>query len=428
MPAPGNRREPRMVTTPVAPQPPSTTLRYAAFVIVAGVLATTLAQPQVLARLPLQNLLKNELHVDRTANAAFFFWAGLAWYLKPFAGILTDAFPLFGSRRRSYILVSASLAALSWLVLIVTPHDYRKLLLVVIVINTFMVVASTVVGGYMVEIAQASSGSGRLTAIRQFVQQACLIVNGPIAGYLAAIAFAWTAAACGGVMFLLVPATILFLREQRKRSDSRQILANARQQLVNIATARAMWGAAGLMALFYIAPGFGTALFYKQQNDLHLTTEVQGFLQLIAGASGVLAAIGYGFLCRRLNLLTLLIACMTIATVANLGYVFYSSLGRAQMIEGLNGFGYTLAELALMDLAVRSTPAGSEGLGFSLMVSVRNLALFGTDWFGSKLLDQYHFSFNSLVVANSATTLIAVPLVLLLPRLIILRKDAEPST
>src|SRR5262249_32362498 len=97
---------------------------------------------------------------------------------------------------------------------------------------------------------------------------------------------------------------------------------------------------------------------------------------------------------------------------------FYSSLGRAQATEGLNGFGYTLAELALMDLAVRSTPAGSEGLGFSIMVSVRNLALFGTDWFGSNLLDQYHLSFGSLVVANSATTLITVPLVFLLPRLI----------
>ena len=155
-------------------QRPDKALRYAALVIVAGVLTTTLAQPQVLARLPLQNLLKNELHVDRTANAAFFFWAGLTWYLKPFAGILTDAFPLFGSRRKSYILISATLAALSWLALIVTPHDYRKLLFVVIVINTFMVVASTVVGGYMVETAQANSGSGRLTAIRQFVQQACL--------------------------------------------------------------------------------------------------------------------------------------------------------------------------------------------------------------------------------------------------------------
>src|ERR1700747_1797526 len=134
-----------MATPTPTRQRPDKALLYAALVIIAGGLATTLAQTQVLARLPLQNLLKNELNVDRTANAAFFFWAGLAWYLKPLAGVLTDAFPLFGSRRRSYILVSATLAALSLLVLIVTPHVYRDLLLVVIVINTFMIVTSTVV-------------------------------------------------------------------------------------------------------------------------------------------------------------------------------------------------------------------------------------------------------------------------------------------
>ena len=39
----------------------------------------------------MQNLLKNELHLDRSSSSAFFFWAGLAWYLKPFAGIVTDA-------------------------------------------------------------------------------------------------------------------------------------------------------------------------------------------------------------------------------------------------------------------------------------------------------------------------------------------------
>ena len=414
-----------MATLTVARRRPGKSLIYAALVIIAGVLATTLAQPQVLARLPLQNLLKNEFHLDRTANAAFFFWAGLAWYLKPFAGILTDAFPLFGSRRKSYIVISASLAALSWLALTVTPHEFRDLLLVGILINAFMVIASTVVGGYMVETAQANSGSGRLTAIRQFVQQACFIVNGPAAGFLASIAFGWTAATCGGIILLLVPVTILFLQERRQQPGSLQILANARAQLVNIATARTMWGAAGLMALFYIAPGFATALFYKQQNELHLDTHAQGFLQLIAGVCGVLAALGYGVLCRRLNLRTLLVGCMMFATAANLGYLFYSSAGRAQAIEGLNGFGYTLAELALMDLAVRATPAGSEGLGFSLMVSIRNLALFGTDWFGSHLLDEYHFSFDSLVLANSLTTLIAVPLVFLLSRLLVLRKDAE---
>ena len=74
---------------------------------------------------------------------------------------------------------------------------------------------------------------------------------------------------------------------------------------------------------------------------------------------------------------------------------------------------------------MRATPAGSEGLGFSLMMSVRNLALFGTDWLGSKLLDQYHVQFNSLVLMNAATTLMTVPLVFLLPRLLVSKKDAE---
>src|SRR5271155_3737659 len=87
-------------------------------VIVFGIFATTLPQSTGLGRLPLQFLLKNEVGVTREQMAAFFFWAGLAWYLKPFAGILTDALPFFGTRRRSYILISASLAALSWLALI----------------------------------------------------------------------------------------------------------------------------------------------------------------------------------------------------------------------------------------------------------------------------------------------------------------------
>ena len=314
---------------------------------------------------------------------------------------------------------------MSWLTLTVTPHQYRSLLSVAVVINAFMVIASTAVGGYMVETAQATSGSGRLTAIRQFVQQSSLVINGPAAGYLASIAFRWTAVACGGILFLLVPVTSLFLRDRRQHPHRREVLTHAKTQLVNIATARTMWAAAGLMALFYIAPGFATALFYKQQNELHFTTQTQGLLGLISGVCGIVAAVGYGGLCRRLNLRVLLVWCILAATVANLGYLLYSSLGRAVATEALNGFGYTLAELALMDLAVRSTPSGSEGLGFSIMVSVRNLALFGTDWLGASLLDHYHLSFASLVIANSATTLIAVPLVLLLPGAIVGRRDAE---
>ncbi|HEV3218600.1 MAG TPA: hypothetical protein VGZ48_02425, partial [Candidatus Acidoferrales bacterium] len=185
----------------------------AAIVIVFGILGTVLALPHVLGHIPLQNLLKNELHLDRAANAAFFFWITLVWYFKPLFGIVTDAFPLFGSRRKSYMIIGATLATLSWAALYFAPHQYNKLLWACIAINLFMMCTSTVVGGYMVEVAQAASGSGRLTSVRNSVEQFSILVAGPAGGFLGSIAFGWTAVACGSVMFLVVPGTVWFLHE-----------------------------------------------------------------------------------------------------------------------------------------------------------------------------------------------------------------------
>jgi predicted MFS family arabinose efflux permease len=399
---------------------------HAAIVVGVGVLATSLAQPQLLAGIPLENLLKNELHVDRAANAAFFFWASLPWYFKPLAGVITDAFPVFRSRRKSYLLISSVLAVLAWIGLYYTPHDYHKLLWLMILINIFMVVASTAVGAYMVEIAQACSGSGRLTAINNFVEQLSLIIAGPSAGYLASVAFGWTAAACGGVMFLIVPVAFLFLQERSWTVDSTRQLQSAGREFVQIARNKVMWMATGFMAIFYLAPGLQTALFYKQQNDLHLDTKTQGVFELYGGGCAILGTFLYAYLCRRINLRRLLPWCLAFGAAANVGYLFYTSVARAGAIEGFNGFAYGLAELAIMDLAIRATPKGCEGLGFSLMMSARNLALFGTDWIGSKLIETFHWSFTSVVLANAIVSGITIPLVLLLPVTLLLRRDGEP--
>jgi MFS family permease len=414
------------VTDKAAAKAADRALINAAIIIIVGFFATTLAQPQVLARLPIQNLLKNELHLGRSPNAAFMFLCGLPWYFKPIAGILTDAFPFFGSRRRSYVLISISLGTLAWTALAFTPHVYADLLWVCILINIFMVVASCVLGAYMVEIAQATSGSGRLTALRQLVQQFSTLIRGPLGGILASITFGWTGAACGGVAFLIVPIAYLFMRERKSEVNSQALIANAGKQLTKIIAARTMWAAAGLMALFYVAPGLSTATLYIQQNQLHMNTKATGFVEFLGGLAGITAAVGYGFICRRLRLRTLLTVGLAAASLSALAYLFYSSVLKVQIVEIIYNFGFTLAELALMDLAIRSTPAGSEGLGFSLMMSVRNFALFGTDWLGAAVLDKFHLPFNDLVLINAATTAITVPLVFLLPRTLTAPKDNEP--
>jgi len=400
-------------------------LRNASIIIIAGVLATTLAQPQQLGYIPLKNILKNELHVSRTLNASFFLLMGLAWYFKPFFGILSDAFPIFGTRRKSYMLIGAVMATLAWFALALAPHTYNALLAGCVVLNVFMVVASTAMGGYMVEQAQSLSGSGRLTAVRNFVQQFGYIAWGILGGMLAAIAFHWTPLACGAVMFSMVPITLLFMHEKPVHIDSAVLLSNAREKLVNIARAKYMWAATGLVFLFYFAPGLSTATFYRQQSEMHMTTQMQGLVTTLYGVGGVAASLAYGIFCRRINLLKLLVICIAAATLSGFSYIWYNSFHIAVFMDTANGIGYTLAELALMDLCIRSSPIGSEGLAFSLLMSIRNIALYGSDVMGSALIDKLHITWIKMVIANGLTTAIAIPLIFLLPQVITRRKDGD---
>jgi hypothetical protein len=78
-----------------------------------------------------------------------------------------------------------------------------------------------------------------------------------------------------------------------------------------------------------------------------------------------------------------------------------------------------------MDLAVRATPAGCESLGFSLMMSARNLALGGSDIIGSRLIDSHGWAFHQLVWLNAGTTALVLLCVPFLPRAIMSRKDGD---
>jgi hypothetical protein len=108
-----------------------------------------------------------------------------------------------------------------------------------------------------------------------------------------------------------------------------------------------------------------------------------------------------------------------------LSYLFYGSHRNALMIETVAGLVGTLAELPLMDLAARATPRGSEGLGFALMMSVRNGAISLSDLIGSSLADKHHWSFSRLVWLNAITTVICLIVVPLLPRVLMNRRDGD---
>jgi MFS family permease len=401
-------------------------LSHLGFIIVFGIFATTLPQPLALGRLPLQFLLKNEVNVTREQMAAFFFWCALAWYLKPFAGVLTDAFPLFRTRRRHYLLISSLLACASWIAMAFVPHRYGALLLGSMTVNLFMVMASTVVGAFLVEAGQRMGATGRLTALRLSVDYFCGLVVGPFGGLLATVGFAWTTGANAAFAFSIFPIAYIFLREKPVARDHASDAFRAGHQLMTIVRSKNLWMALLFIALFYFSPGFSTPLFYRQTDELHFSKQAIGNLSIFSGFFGILATVAYSQLIKRVQIRTMLLIGVATAASGTLLYLFYSNWTRAMFIESQNGLFFSLAELALLDLAARATPKGCEGLGYSLMLSIRNLAASGADIIGSHLAD-HQWTFGNLVLLNAGTTTIVLLLLPFLPAALMRSKDGSPN-
>src|SRR5215475_13837706 len=108
----GQRAALAQSTRPTADPVPDTGLSVRQYYVMIGLGAfvTTLCQPGVIGRLPLRLFLKDHLHLSAQAVATFTFVTTFAWNVKPVAGILSDAFPLFGTRRRHYMMLSAAAA------------------------------------------------------------------------------------------------------------------------------------------------------------------------------------------------------------------------------------------------------------------------------------------------------------------------------
>jgi MFS family permease len=393
-------------------------------IIIFGIFATTMPQPTSLGKLPLQFLLKNEINVTREQMAAFFFWTGLAWYLKPFAGILTDAFPFFGTRRRHYILFGSALTALCWIGMDFVPHTYGALLLGSMILSTFMVMTSTVTGAFLVEAGQRMGATGRLSALRMLVYNICTLIQGPGGGFVATLGFAWATGANAVLALTIFPIAYFYLKEKRvPQQGSAVVLQNAGRQLKTIGRSKNLWLALLFIGLFYFSPGFSTPLFYIQTDQLHFSKQAIGNLGVFSGAFAILAAILYSWLIKLVNIRVLLFASIAPAAIATLFYLFYSNYRHAVLIEAQNGFFFGLAEVALIDLAARSTPKGCEGLGYSLILSIRNVALFGADIVGSYLAD-HKWPFSHLVYLNAGTTAIVLVLLPFLPAALMRSRDA----
>jgi MFS family permease len=377
-----------------------------------------LGQTGGLVAQPLNYYLK-EVHgwtpVQVTAYITIF---NLPWVIKPIYGLISDFVPLFGYRRKSYLLIANVVAAGAylWISQITQPSHVAIALL----ITAFgMAISSTLCGAVLVENGQRLHESGT------FVNQQWLwfniaaigaaVLGGTLVQRLAPTSALHVAVFVVAFAPLAVIFGTLFLITEKKSPANLQELKKTLGGLAASFQKRELWLVAGFLFLYYFSPGFSTPLYYHMTDNLKFSQAYIGVLGSISSAGWVVGALLYHRFFDGLSSKNLLNLSIALGTVTSVSFLLLSNETSAAILNFCAGFSAMLATVATLTLAADFCPPRSEGFSFAVLMSVTNFSGSASDNVGSYLYENlFHNSLTPLILVSAAFTAFAFVLVPLL--------------
>jgi hypothetical protein len=367
---------------------------------------------------PLTHFLKQSLGWGPLQVSASLAVLDVPWVIKPLYGLVSDFVPLWGSRRRSWLLGAnlAAVAAFAWVGGVTEPAAIVPALTVTAVA---MAISSTLCGALLVENGQRLGASGR------FINQQWLWFNIALMGasllggwlieWLSAAGALHAAAWCAAAAPVATLASLWLVSEQRARID----WAGLRQRWGALLTAlrsRTLWLIAAFLFLYYFSPGFGTPLYYAMTDHLRFSQGFIGLLSSVNAAGWIAGGILYHRSFARLSTLRLLRVSIWFGTAATLAYLLLFNPVTAIAIYFVSGLAAMVANLATLTLAADHCPPGAEGFAFAALMSVINLATPTADMIGSALYEHvFAGHLAPLIVLSAAATAAVLLFVRFLP-------------
>jgi len=345
--------------------------------------------------------------------ATFFSFSIIPWLIKPVYGLLSDCVPLFGQRRRSYLLLTSSLAAGAGLAMgLAAPHSYWWLVGLVTVMALGLAFTDVLVDALMVESGQPLGLTGAFQAVQWGAIYTAAVLVGELGGFLAerrSLAATFVLAA----LFPLISfGMTLFVVHDPPARASREAFRRSLTAIREALGARDLWIVAGFIFFWTFSPSFGPALLYYQTDVLGFSQQFIGHL----GALGSIAAVGGAFiyapLSRRVPLKRLINVSIGVGVAGTLAYLLYRDAWSAVVIEVLFGCVGMLTQLAFLDLAAKACPRRVEATFFALLMAVFNAGGQSAQVVGGHLYDWLGYTALVLIsTAFTAVTWLLVPLV-----------------
>ena len=372
---------------------------------------------------PVRSLLKSWGESPAVLGALMALLA-VPWTIKPIFGLLSDFVPLFGSRRRNYLLLANGLAALSLLSLAFVPIEPGSLwLLFALLLPTTMAIAlgDVIVDALMVEKGQPLGLTGRFQSIQWAAANVALLLTGVLGGYVAeeraqSLGFAF----CGVLWLFAFAVAWRYSGDHEDAHLDAASLSETGAALMGVLRDKLFLAVCALLTLWSFNPVWGSVLYFHMTEDLGFSEQDFGNVTSAFFLGSLLGSVGYGIYCRSVRLSMLLHLSILAAIVSNAIYWQLGSLTSAYVVSVIAGAAYMTGTLIQLDLTARIIPAKAAATVFATVMAVTNFAGSGSEAFGGWLFEVAKASYGrgtafSLVVAVSVAA--AVNCWLLVPSL-----------
>lgn len=340
-----------------------------------------------LARLAVSFFLKDDLGLGPAQVSALMGVVALPWMVKPLLGFVSDGLPLFGYRRRSYLLLSGLLGTLSWLALATVIHTAGMAMLAIGLGSLSVAISDVIADSLVVERARRETQAqvGSLQSLCWGTTALGGLTTAYLSGFLLERLDTQSVFLITATFPLLVSLIVGFIQEvpTTEGASLGQIRQQVRQ-LRQALTQPAIWLPTAFLFIWQATPTADAAFFFFSTNDLGFEPEFLGRVRLV---TSIAALIGVWIFQRFLKTVpfrvifgwstvlsaVLGMSMLVLVTHANRALGIddrWFSLGDSLVLTVMGQIAY----MPVLVLAARLCPPGIEATLFALLMSVTNLA------------------------------------------------------
>ena len=391
-----------------------------------------------LARLAVSFFLKDELKLSPVEVSAMMGIVALPWIVKPLFGFLSDGLPIFGYRRRPYLVLSGILGTISWISLATVVHTSWAATSAIALGSLSVAVSDVIVDSLVVERARSESqaDAGSL----QSLCWGASAVGGLITAYFSGMLLEhfttrtvfWITASfpliVSGVAWLI--AELPVSKDSQDKDDS----VDVKHQLVQLRKAisqKAIWLPTAFVFLWQSTPTADAAFFFFTTNELHFEPEFLGRVRLVTSLASLvgvwifqrfLKSVPFRVIFGWSTVLSTVLGMTMLLLVTHTNRALgiddrWFSLGDSLILTVMGQIAY----MPVLVLAARLCPPGVEATLFALLMSVSNLAgmvSYELGAFAMHWLNITETNFESLwllVLITNLSTLLPLPFLNWLP-------------